>query len=218
MSRNGFTEDQLSRLQQNPYVVSVSKGRIQFSKSLHVMVVEKIAEGESLSTILFDVGINEHWLSMGQKHKLRDAGIDSGRKYLTEEQQQALSRNKYISKVSEKSIFYTDEFYNEFAREYAKGMQVQKILRSMGIDPSILGKKRREGIVASMKRYQARAGNDAGLHKFPQGRPSKQSAKVKDKRTPEEEMAYLRQRNAYLEQENEFLKKNDFIDEGHKGK
>lgn len=218
MSRDGFTKDQILRLQQNPYVESVSKGRVQFSKSFHVMVSEKIAEGENLSTILFDVGIDTHWLSKNQKRKLKAAGINLGRKYLTEEQQQTLSKNKYISRVSEKAISYTAEFYNEFAKEYAKGIQVQEILRSLGIDPSILGEKRRNGIVERMKQYKAIAGNDGELHKLPQGRPPKTSGKVEEKRTTEDEITSLRQQIAYLKQENEFLKKNDFIDKGHKGK
>ncbi|MDY0289707.1 MAG: hypothetical protein RBR15_12850 [Sphaerochaeta sp.] len=206
MSRDGFTEDQLSRLQQNPYVVSASKGRIKFSKSLHVMVIKKIAEGESLSTILLDVGIDAHWLSKDQKKKLRESGIDSGYKYLTEEQQLTLSKNKYISRVSEKSISYTDEFYNELAKEYAQGKNVHDILVSLGIDPAVLGKKRRQGIVICMKRYQARAGNDGELHKLPMG-PPKPSNKVEEIRTIEEEIVYLRQQITYLKQENEFKKK-----------
>ena len=180
MYRDGFTEDQISRLKQNPYIESVSKDRIKFSKSLRVMVADKIAEGEKLSSILFDVGIDAHWLSKDQKRRLTRTGIDTGCKYLTEEEQNTLSRNRYISRVSKKSISYTDEFYNEFAKEYSKGTMVQDILRHLGIDPVTLGKKRRDGIVARMKRYQERAGNGA------------------EERTAEEEIAYLRQRNAYL--------------------
>jgi len=218
MYRDGFSEDQISRLKQNPYVESVSKDRIKFSKSLRDLVADKIAEGEKLSSILFDVGIDAQWLSSGQKQNLTKPRIDSGYKYLTEEEQNTLSMNKYISRVSNKSITYTDEFYNEFAKEYAKGTMVQDIFRSLGIDPVVLGKKRRNGIVARMRRYQARAGNDSELHKLPKGRPAESPSKVAEIRTTEEEIAYLRQRNAYLEQENEFLKKNNFIDEGHRKK
>ncbi|MBI9095642.1 MAG: hypothetical protein JEY71_12235 [Sphaerochaeta sp.] len=216
MYRDGFTEDQISRLKQNSYVVSVSKDRIKLSKSLHILVADKIAEGEKLSSILFDVGIDAHWLSKDQKRKLTRSGIDSGYKYLTEEEQKTLSKSKYISSVSKKLIYYTDEFYNEFAKEYAKRRNVQDILVSLGIDPIVLGKRRRDGIVKRMKRYQARAGNDSELHKLPKGRPAESSSKVAEIRTTEEEIAYLLQRIAYLEQENEFLKKNDFIDKGHR--
>ena len=218
MYRDGFTEDQIFRLKQNSYVENVSKDRIKFTKSLHILVAEKIAEGEKLSSILFDVGIDAHWLSESQRRKLTGSGIDSGYKYLTEEEQKTLSKNKYISSVSKKCICYTDEFYNKFAKEYAKGTMVQDIFRSLGIDPVVLGKKRRNGIVARMRRYQARAGNDSELHKLPKGRPAESPSKVAEIRTTEEEIAYLRQRNAYLEQENEFLKKNNFIDEGHRKK
>lgn len=218
MYRDGFSEDQISRLKQNSYVVSVSKNRIKFSKSLHILVADKIAEGKKLSSILFDVGIDAHWLSKDQKRKLTRSGVDSGYKYLTEEEQKTLSRSKYISRVSNKYITYTDEFYNEFAKEYAKRRNVQDILVNFGIDPVVLGKKRRDGIVARMRRYQARASNDSELHKLPMGRPPELSNKVEDIRTTEEEIAYIRQRIAYLEQENEFLKKNNFIDEGHRKK
>jgi len=216
MYRDGFTEDQILRLKQNPYVESVSKEMIKFSKSLRVLVADKIAEGEKLSSILFDVGIDAHWLSEGQKRKLTGSEINSGYKYLTEEQQQTLSKNKYISRVSEKSITYTDEFYNDFAKEYANGTMVQDVLRRLGIDPIVLGRPRRDSIVSRMKRYQARADNDSTLHKLPKGRPAKSPSKEAEIRTIEEEIAYLLQRIAYLEQENEFLKKNEFIDKGHR--
>lgn len=218
MYRDGFTEDQIFRLKQNSYVENVSKDRIKFTKSLHILVAEKIAEGEKLSSILFDVGIDAHWLSESQRRKLTGSGIDSGYKYLTEEEQKTLSKNKYISSVSKKCICYTDEFYNKFAKEYEKTKNVHYILESLGINPVVLGQKRRDGIVARMKRYQARAGNDPELHKLPQGRSAKSPSKVVEIRTTEEEIAYLRQRIAYLEQENEFLKKNDLIDERHNKK
>lgn len=79
-----------------------------------------------------------------------------GRTYFTEEQQSELQKNPYIQNVSPKSITYTKEFKEKFEEEYRAGKLPSQILADMGIDHRILGKKRKDGLVARMKLYESR--------------------------------------------------------------
>ena len=76
-----------------------------------------------------------------------------GRTYFTEEQQSELRKNTYVQKVSAKSITYTKKFKEEFEEEYRGGKLPVQILDDMGLDHLILGKRRRNSIVARMKHY-----------------------------------------------------------------
>jgi len=129
-----------------------------------------------------------------------------GRNYFTEEQQSELRRIPYIEKVSAKSITYTKEFKNKFEEEYRSGKLPSQILADMGIDPRILGRRRRESIVARMKLYELRPEGCEDTRKNNTGRPS-----TKDL-TDAEKIKRLNQKISYLNQENEFLKKNIQMD------
>ena len=72
--------------------------------------------------------------------------------YFTPEQVEELRKNKYVKHVSEKAITYTEEFKEFFIIEYKKGKLPSQILLEMGLNPKILGKKRLDGIVATIKR------------------------------------------------------------------
>jgi transposase len=76
----------------------------------------------------------------------------------------------------------------------------------MGIDPRILGRRRRESIVARMKLYELRPEGCEDTRKNNTGRPS-----TKDL-TDAEKIKRLNQKISYLNQENEFLKKNIQMD------
>ena len=75
-----------------------------------------------------------------------------GKNYFTPEQVEELRKNKYIKHVSEKAITYTEEFKERFMLEYNSGKLPSQILLEMGLNPKILGKKRLDGIVATIKR------------------------------------------------------------------
>jgi hypothetical protein len=129
-----------------------------------------------------------------------------GKNYFTKEQQQKLLENPYIEKVSEKAITYTQEFKERFAEEYRSGKMPSQILIDMGIDPLILGKRRKDGLVVTMKKCERRPEGFEDLRKVNCGRPS-----VKDL-SSDEKIKQLEQKVAYLKQENEFLKKNIQMD------
>jgi transposase len=129
-----------------------------------------------------------------------------GKNYFTEEQQSELQKNLYIKKVSAKSIIYTKEFKERFEEEYRAGKLPSQILADMGIDHRILGKKRKDSLVARMKLYELRPEGCEDTRKNNTGRPS-----TKDL-TDAEKIKRLEQKIKYLNQENEFLKKNIQLD------
>ncbi|NWK12370.1 HTH domain-containing protein, partial [Clostridium cadaveris] len=55
-----------------------------------------------------------------------------------------LSRNKYVSNVSEKAITYTNEFKIHFIAEYSKGKTSRVIFEEAGFDINTLGIRRIE--------------------------------------------------------------------------
>jgi hypothetical protein len=129
-----------------------------------------------------------------------------GRTYFTKEQQSELQKNPYIQNVSAKSITYTKEFKEKFEEEYRSGKLPSQILADMGIDHRILGKKRKDSLVARMKLYELRPEGCEDTRKNNTGRPSTKEL------TDTEKIERLEQKIAYLNQENKFLKKNIQMD------
>lgn len=129
-----------------------------------------------------------------------------GKIYFTKEQQSKLQKNPYIKKVSLNSITYTKEFKEKFEEEYRAGKLPSQILADMGIDHRILGKKRKDGLVARMKQYELRPEGCEDTRKNSSGRPSTKEL------TDAEKVKRLEQKVAYLNQANEFLKKNIQMD------
>ena len=129
-----------------------------------------------------------------------------GRNYFTEEQIAELRKNPYVKNISEKAITYTDEFKRLFSNEYKNGKRPSVILREMGFDPHVLGKKRINFFVRSVKKYEIRQADFTDLRRENPGRPQTKAL------TAEEKIARLEHQVKYLKQENEFLKKINFLD------
>jgi hypothetical protein len=53
-----------------------------------------------------------------------------------------LSKNKYVLKVSEKAITYTNDFKIHFIAEYSKGKSSRLIFHEAGFDTNVVGKRR----------------------------------------------------------------------------
>ena len=130
-----------------------------------------------------------------------------GINHFTEDQQKALRKNPYIQKVSAKSITYSKEFKEKFEEDYRAGKIPSQILSDMGIDPRILGTKRRSSLVERMKIYESRPEGCNDTRKNNAGRPSTKEL------TDAEKLKLLEHKIAYLKQENEFLKKNIQMDQ-----
>jgi len=129
-----------------------------------------------------------------------------GRNYFTDEQVQQLQLNPFVKNVSNKEITYTDEFKAVFTEKYLEGNPPSVVLREMGFDPHILGKKRIDRFVGNVRKYQARNGDVRDMRKECSGRPATKELSEKER------IARLEYQVKYLKQENEFLKKIEFLD------
>jgi transposase len=127
--------------------------------------------------------------------------------YFTDEQVQQLNMNPYVKKASNKYITYTDDFKITFTKKYLEGNPPSVILREMGFNPRILGKKRIDRFVGNIYKYKARGDDFSDQRGVNSGRPS-----LKEELTDKERIARLEHKIKYLKQENEFLKKIEFID------
>lgn len=121
-----------------------------------------------------------------------------------------LSKNKNISKVSNKAITYTFEFKKKFIDEYKIGKLPRIIFEEAGFDVDVLGMKR---IETSSKRWRGKFKNNGQLglidtRKTSSGRPLQREL------TESEKIKRLEAQIEYLKIENEFLKKLDEIERG----
>lgn len=129
-----------------------------------------------------------------------------GVNHFTEEQQELLRKNPYIKKVSDKAITYTTEFREIFANEYRSGKIPSQILTECGIDHQLLGKRRKDSLVAMVKKCELRLDGFEDTRKGNSGRP------LSNNLTDAEQISRLEHQIKYLKQENEFLKKTEFLD------
>ncbi|CUU45725.1 hypothetical protein BCD96_000150 [Clostridium beijerinckii] len=63
------------------------------------------------------------------------------KKFFSNEEINILSKNKYVKRVSEKGITYTDEFKRLFIAENEKGKFPREIFEECGFDINIIGLK-----------------------------------------------------------------------------
>lgn len=126
--------------------------------------------------------------------------------YFTEEQIELLSNNKYVVKVSNKSITYSDEFKLLFLSEYNKGFTPKEIFEKYGFPYSVLGEKRISNCVHRWKEQSIRDEGLSDTRKFNTGRPREKNL------TSEEQIEKLKHRILILEQENTYLKKIRLIE------
>lgn len=104
------------------------------------------------------------------------------KKVFTNEQILALSKNRYIKRVSEKGITYTDEFKSLFVAEHIMGKLSSQIFQDAGLDIEALGNNR---INSSSKRWRKayKESGELGLRdtrKFSSGRPLKRELTLEE--------------------------------------
>lgn len=118
----------------------------------------------------------------------------------TNEQIESLVRNKYVSKVTDSSIIFTEEFKKEYVRERNNGIEPRAIYKKYDIDYNILGNYR---IKSNDSRFMTQS---TRMEKFDRkkgsGRPRKREFS-----NDQEELEFLRNELEYTKQENLFLKK-----------
>ena len=74
-----------------------------------------------------------------------------GRGRFTEEEQEILKGNKHVILVTDKAIYYTNEFKLLFIKEYLGGKKPAQIFQDAGFDLKMLGSKRIERAAARWK-------------------------------------------------------------------
>jgi len=130
------------------------------------------------------------------------------KKMFEKEEIKILSENKYVKKISNKAITYTDEFKRIFIAQYNNGKFPREIFEECGFDVDILGINR----VDSCRRRWKKSYKENGAiglvdtRKGHSGRP-----RIKEL-TLEEKYAQLEAQNNLLKAENELLKKLDMME------
>jgi transposase-like protein len=121
-----------------------------------------------------------------------------------------LSKNKYVVKVSNKSITYSFEFKKKFIEEYKLGKIPRAIFEEADFDAEILGKKR---IQMASRRWR-KAFKENGELGLKDSRKINSGRSVERELTDSEKIKRLEAEIKYLKIENEFLKKLDEIERG----
>ena len=107
-------------------------------------------------------------------------------KCLTQEQIQELLSSKYIEKVFNNRIIYTNEFKNLALTQYRKGLPPVQIFVDAGLNLELIGRKNAVNLILKW--------NNEGV-------------KTDEQLSIEKQLEYLKAENAYLKAENEYLKK-----------
>lgn len=120
------------------------------------------------------------------------------------EEQMLLLKNKNVTKVTDKSITYSDEFKISSIQSYANGKFPVEIFREAGFNLNIIGNKIPGRCIQRWKRTYLTIGKD-GLTGERRGcarrRPKNSGMSL------EERLVAAEAQVSYLEMENEFLKK-----------
>ena len=129
-------------------------------------------------------------------------------KTFTEEELKAIRSNPYVKSATTRMVRFTVAFKEEFWRRYSEECQPpQKIVKELGLDPEVLGKKRIDGIAMHI-----REDVDSG-EGFRDVRKVSEQISESDQRLPTSTaIIKMRHKIAYMEQELEFIKKTILAD------
>ena len=120
-----------------------------------------------------------------------------------------LSKSKWIKKISNKAITYTDEFKIKLVKETENYKKFpREIFKECGIDPEIVGNKRIEIAAYHWRKKYNETGEIRDTKKGNSGRRLERELSNKEKLERAEAKIKL------LEAENELLKKNEMIEMG----
>ena len=125
--------------------------------------------------------------------------VPMANKKFTPDEMSELKKNKYVLDVSPSVVHFSSEFKEEFWNILIQGKLPKDIVKSLGIDPEILGETRLAGL-KTMIRNEVKKGNGfRDLNTYMQANNGYMSA--------ENRIKYLEMQIAYKDQEIEFLKK-----------
>ena len=130
------------------------------------------------------------------------------KKLFSIEEIELLSKNKYVNKVSEKGITYTDEFKKLFICENEKGKLPRDIFSECGFDVDLIGIERVKSSGGRWRSAVRRNGISQlqDTRKYNTGRPTEKDLSL------EEKYKKLQLKIKLLEAENELLKKLEMLE------
>ena len=125
----------------------------------------------------------------------------------TDAQVKKLSKNRWIKKINNKTITFTNEFKYKLVKECEDYKKFpQDVFRECGIDPEIVGVKRYEQAAYRWRKQLKSIGEIKDSRKDNKDRPVGHELSDKEKLKRAEAKIKL------LEAENELLKKNELIE------
>lgn len=127
-------------------------------------------------------------------------------KKFTEQEMLILRNSKYVLDVSPSIVHFSAEFKKIFWDELSKGKFPREIVKTLGIDPNILGDTRINGLKTMIGNEVKKGNGFRDLNTYAQGCNGYLSA--------ENRIKYLEMQLAYKNQEIEFLKKIVSLDPG----
>lgn len=127
----------------------------------------------------------------------------------TDAQVKKLSKNKWIKKITNKGITYTDEFKYKLVKECENYKRFpQDVFKECGIDPEIVGERRYSNAANRWRKQLNKLGQITDTRSTKSGNTLKRDLSDKEKLERAEAKIKL------LEAENELLKKNELIEMG----
>lgn len=132
-----------------------------------------------------------------------------GKNRLSKEEILKLSKNKYVLKVNEYQVIFTDEFKNICVKQSNNGIKTKQIFEEAGIDYYVIGSSRAKNNIERFKKQSIRV--EGFTRVKGSGRP-----KNIEFNSIEDELQYYKDRSEYLKQENEFLKKLKALERKYK--
>lgn len=127
----------------------------------------------------------------------------------TDVQVKKLNKNKWIKKITNKGITYTDDFKYKLVNECENYKKFPKdVFRECNIDPEIVGESRIRNCAYRWRIQLNNTGEIKDTRKENEGRPLEKELSDKEKLERAEAKIKL------LEAENELLKKNELIEMG----
>ena len=131
------------------------------------------------------------------------------KKIFSEKEINELSKNKYVKKVSQKGITYTNEFKYKLVKECENYKKFpQDVFRECDIDPEIVGIIRIQNCAYRWRKQINSTGEIVDTRTTNSGNTLKRELSDKEKLERAEARIKL------LEAENELLKKNELIEMG----
>lgn len=127
-----------------------------------------------------------------------------------DKQVKILAKNKYVLKVSNVSITYSDVFKKIFIEKYLDGILPRVIFEECGFDVDMLGIKRIETAADRWKRKY----KDNGFVGLKDTRKTNSGRPLKRELTSEEKLKKMEAKIKLLEAENELLKKLRMMERG----